>query len=69
MKWREEILNYFKTKLTNAKTEGFNNLAKLYQKRAFGYKNFENYRLRLLNAGIKWFWTHFHHLPSRTVEP
>jgi transposase len=52
LKWKDEILNYFKTKLTNAKTEGFNNLAKLYQKRAFGYKNFENYRLRLLNAGV-----------------
>lgn len=52
MKWKDEILNYFKTKLTNARTEGFNNLAKLYQKRAFGYKNFENYRLRLLNAGV-----------------
>ena len=50
LKLSEEILNYFKTKITNARTEGFNNLAKLYQKRAFGYKNFENYRLRLLNA-------------------
>ena len=52
MKWRNEILNYFKSRLTNARTEGFNNLAKLYQKRAFGYKNFQNYRLRLLNAGL-----------------
>ncbi|MCB0413748.1 MAG: ISL3 family transposase [Bdellovibrionales bacterium] len=52
MKWRNEILNYFINKITNARTEGFNNLAKLYQRRAFGYKNFENYRLRLLNAGI-----------------
>ena len=34
LKWSEEILNYFKTKITNARTEGFNNLAKLYQKRA-----------------------------------
>ena len=50
MKWRFEILNYFKNRITNARTEGFNNVAKLYQKRAFGYKNFENYRLRLLNA-------------------
>lgn len=49
-KWKIEILNYFKTGLTNARTEGFNNVAKLYQKRAFGYKNFENYRLRLLNC-------------------
>lgn len=52
MKWKNEILNYFENRITNARTEGFNNLAKLYQKRAFGYKNFENYRLRLLNAGI-----------------
>jgi transposase len=44
MYWRVEILNYFKTGLTNARTEGFNNVAKLVQKRAYGYKNFENYR-------------------------
>jgi transposase len=50
MSWRKEILNYFKTGLTNARTEGFNNVAKLVQKRAYGYKSFENYRLRLLNA-------------------
>lgn len=50
IKWRQEILNYFKTKLTNARTEGFNNVAKLVQKRAYGYKNFRNYRLRLLSA-------------------
>ena len=50
MSWRTEILNYFKTGLTNARTEGFNNVAKLVNKRAYGYKNFGNYRLRLLNA-------------------
>ena len=50
MKWRKEILAYFKTRLTNGKTEGYNRLAKLYQYRAFGYKSFKNYRLRLLNA-------------------
>lgn len=48
--WRQEILAYFETRLTNARTEGFNNVAKLVQKRAYGYKSFENYRLRLLNA-------------------
>lgn len=50
MKWREEILAYFFTGLTNGRTEGYNNLAKLIQRRAFGYKSFKNYRLRLLNA-------------------
>jgi transposase len=44
MAWREEILAYFETRLTNARTEGFNNVAKLVQKRAYGYRSFENYR-------------------------
>ncbi|MDX9732366.1 MAG: transposase, partial [Bdellovibrionales bacterium] len=33
----------------NGRTEGFNGLAKLLQKRAFGFKSFKNYRLRLLS--------------------
>ncbi len=48
--WSTEILNYFKTGLTNARTEGFNNVAKTIQKRGYGFKNPENYRLRVLNA-------------------
>lgn len=50
LKWRVEILAYFETGLTNGRTEGYNNLAKLVQKRAFGYRSFRNYRLRLLSA-------------------
>jgi transposase len=50
IKWKEEILNYFLTGLTNGRTEGFNNKAKLVKRMAYGYKSFENYRLRLLNA-------------------
>lgn len=49
LKWKTEILNYFWTGLTNGRTEGFNNLAKLLQKRAFGFRSFKNYRLRLLS--------------------
>jgi len=49
-KWSTEILNYFKTGLTNARTEGFNNVAKTIQKRGYGFKNPDNYRLRVLNA-------------------
>lgn len=49
MSWRKEILNYFINRTTNARTEGFNNLAKLLQKRAFGFRSFFNYRLRLLS--------------------
>ncbi len=50
LKWREEILNYFLTRITNARTEGFNNKAKVVKRRAYGYKSFENYRLKVLTA-------------------
>lgn len=50
LKWRTEILAYFETGLTNGRTEGYNNIAKLVQRRAFGYKSFRNYRLRFLSA-------------------
>lgn len=49
MSWRNEILNFFVNRTSNARTEGFNNLAKLLQKRAFGFRSFFNYRLRLLS--------------------
>ena len=52
-KWSTEILNYFKTGLTNARTEGFNNVAKVIKRRAYGYRNFENYRRRLLCIGFR----------------
>jgi transposase len=50
MRWRKEILAYFDTGLTNGRTEGFNNKAKVVKRRAYGYRSFANYRLRLLNA-------------------
>ena len=50
LKWRREVLAYFRCRLTNGPTEGFNNKAKLVKRRAYGYRSFRNYRLRLLNA-------------------
>jgi transposase len=50
MSWRQEILNHFKTGLTNARVEGFNNKAMIVRTRAYGYRSFQNYRLRVLNA-------------------
>lgn len=50
MRWKNEILNHFSSGLTNAMAEGFNNVAKVVKKRAYGYKSFKNYRLRLLSA-------------------
>ena len=49
-KWRDEILNYFDFKVTNALTEAMNGNAKALQRRARGYRQFKNYRLALLNA-------------------
>ena len=48
--WREEILNYFSTRVTQGVVEGNNNRAKVIQRQAYGYRNFQNYRLRLLLA-------------------
>jgi transposase len=50
LKWKEEILNYFTSNLTNARLEGFNNKASVLKRRAYGYRNTDNYRLQLLNA-------------------
>jgi len=50
LKWKEEILAYFLTGLTNARTEGFNNKAKVVKRKAYGYKSFQNYRLKVLTA-------------------
>ena len=48
MNWKDEILNYFENRITNARTEGYNNVCKKLQKRAYGNKSFNNYRLRVL---------------------
>lgn len=50
VRWRKEVLAYFRGRATNGMTEGFNGKAKLVKRRAYGYKSFSNYRLRLLNA-------------------
>jgi transposase len=50
LRWRHQVLAYFCTRATNGMTEGFNGKAKLVKRRAYGYRSFRNYRLRLLNA-------------------
>jgi transposase len=47
--WRKEILAYHKWRMTNARCEGFNRVAKLIQREGFGYRSFENYRDKVLN--------------------
>lgn len=46
--WREEIARMWRFSKSNGITEGFHRKMKLIQKRrAYGFRNFENYRLRV----------------------
>ena len=45
--WWAEILNYFIDKVTNGFVEGLNGAIRSIIRRAFGYRNFENFRLHV----------------------
>lgn len=47
-RWKAYILNFFHHHITNGLVEGINNVIKLIKRRAFGYLNFEHFRLRVL---------------------
>jgi len=47
-KWRKEILNYFRTFLTNGPLEGIINKIKLIRRITYGLLNFERLRARIL---------------------
>ena len=46
--WREEILNYFDHRITNGFVEGKNNRIKTIKRMAYGYRNMDNFRMRIL---------------------
>jgi transposase len=51
-KWFDKLCNYHIAKVTNGPTEALNNLIKRIKRIGFGFRNFENYRIRaLLYAG------------------
>jgi len=51
-KWFDKIANFHLTRLSNGPTESINNLIKRIKRIGFGFRNFENYRIRaLLYAG------------------
>ena len=54
--WREELLAYFTTGgISNGPTEAINLLIKRIKRVGFGFRNFDNYRLRLLlHCGVDW---------------
>jgi transposase len=50
--WFDKICNYHIAKVSNGPTEALNNLLKRIKRIGFGFRNFENYRIRaLLYAG------------------
>lgn len=48
--WNEEILNAFETGLTNGYTEGCNNRIKVLKRNAYGVRNFDRFRKRILHV-------------------
>lgn len=45
--WQVEIGRMWRFSRSNGTTEGFHRKMKLIQRRAFGFRNFENYRRRV----------------------
>jgi transposase len=46
-RWREEIARMLRFSKTNGITEGLHNKMEMISRRAYGFRNFENYRLRV----------------------
>jgi hypothetical protein len=55
-RWRTEILNHHVTGASNSPTGGLNLLIKKVKRAGHGFRNFANYRLRILlhASGIRW---------------
>lgn len=54
-RWQPQILAWHATGLTNGPTEAVNLLVKKIKRVGHGFRNFENYRLRLLlHCGVQW---------------
>jgi transposase len=54
-RWEPEILTFFETHASNAGSEAMNLITEKLRRNAHGFRNFDNYRLRLLlHSGVKW---------------
>lgn len=51
--WRQETLNYFDYPYTNGFLEGKNNRIKVIKRIAYGYRNAQNFRQRILLTNLK----------------
>lgn len=48
LKWEDEVLAYFNSRLTNAYAEGATNKIKVIKRTGYGFRNFANFRRRVL---------------------
>ena len=46
--WLEPIVMMWRTNKSNGPTEGFHNKMEMMSRRAYGFTNFENYRMRVM---------------------
>ena len=54
-RWEPEVLSFFSTGRTNARSEAMNLVTEKLRRNAHGIRDFENYRLRLLlHSGVQW---------------
>ena len=58
--WRGEILNYFDYRITNGFVEGKNNRIKTIKRMAYGYRNMDSFRLRILATNPRAAGSEFH---------
>lgn len=50
LNWEENILNYFDNWVSSGFVEGINNKIKLIKRKAFGFVNFENFRIKIIDC-------------------
>lgn len=50
-RWFGEVTNYFENRTTNGVVEGINNKLKLIKRSGYGFRNFDNFKLRSLICG------------------
>ena len=54
-RWEPQVLSFFTTRRTNARSEAQNLVTEKLRRVAHGMRNFEHYRLRLLlHSGVEW---------------
>lgn len=51
--WHKYISNYFRYNISNGPVEGKNNLIKVLKRISFGFRNFNNFRMRILILDLK----------------